>query len=274
MSILKQAAVLRTLKTIDPSTINKNSLAKSSFSIEVEADDFQDNSRFESMDVFLSFVDTFIDSKKETPKTLDDKDISVSDKLFINVPASDFTIAENGKPKYKITISGQQIIELLGLDTNLDRIAVGGKEADILRVRLAMKLNDGSIYTSTNVANDVTGQFFSSSFRYDADLVCISAGDWTMNLADAHSNGWDDAFITVNIDGKTTKYTVKSGAEADFTFNVPTDTKSLTFTYTVGPDKLKDEHAFTITAPNGNIVKRDWLDPKTKEIKKIDLCNE
>ena len=273
-SALEQGAVLRTISVTSPAIINKSNIAGSDLVLEIEADDFQNNTRFESMDVFVSFVDTFVDREGETSTTLDDEDISSTEELVSNIPGSAFTAAANGKPRYTLTVNGQQAVDLLNLTPNLDRVDGG----DIFRVRLAMNLNDGSVFTNTNVGDNVTGQFFASPFRYDAQVVCIletpPTGDWSIAGQDSYGDGWNGASITVNVDGAPFYEFLVSEAQAtDNTeiITIPANAQTLNFVYNSGA--WDSEVSFQITAPSGNVVADVTPSPSAGEIN-LNLCNE
>lgn len=275
LDVLEQAAVLRTISFTSPAIINKSDPGSSDLVIEIEADDFQNNTRFESVDVFISFIDTFIDRENETETTLDDEDVSAAEVLVGNITASEFTAGgADGKPQYTLTINGTQAIDLLGLDSKFPQVDGG----DIFRVRLAMKLNDGSVFSSDNVNGNVTGQFFSSGFRYDANVVCILAtpptGDWIIAGQDNFGDGWNGASITINIDGEEAGEFMVSAAqetENEETFTIPADAQSLTFVFNGG--SFDEEISFQITAPSGNVVANVEPSPSIGEIN-LNLCNE
>ncbi|UZO79185.1 hypothetical protein NBT05_09400 [Aquimarina sp. ERC-38] len=165
---LESAAVLRTLELVNLE-VDINDITNSQIAVRVQADDFVNNAQFESVDVFVSFVDTFIDTDGDLTMTdRDDEDISRPDALVRNIAASEFTMDEKGKPVNTITIDAAEAISLLNLEDDLDRVDGG----DIFRVRLAIKLNNGLVFTNTNLNGNVTGLFFNSPFRYDASVVC------------------------------------------------------------------------------------------------------
>jgi len=270
-SALTQGAVLRTISYSSPAIVNKNDVAGSDIVIELEADDFQNNTRFASMDVYVSFADRFFDKDGTTDTTLDDEDISVGEELLLSVPASEFTAAENGKPRYTLTVNAQDVVDLLGLGPNLDRLDGG----DIFRTRVAMILEDGSVFTSSNVGDNVTGQFFAAPFRYEADVVCILAtpptGEWTIAGQDSYGDGWNGASITVNIDGESALEFVVDVDENTESFTVPADAQSLNFVYNAG--SFDGEVSFQITAPSGNVVADVVPSPSAGEIN-LNLCQE
>lgn len=274
LDILEQGAVLRTISQSNPTIVNKSNPAGSDIAIEVEADDFQNGTRFESMNIYLSFVDSFVDTEMETETDQDDEDISTVEELFMSVPAGSFSEGPDGKPRYNITVNGQEAIDLLNLNSSVEQIDGG----DIFRVRLEMILNDGSVFTSTNVNTNVTGQFFAAPFRYDASVVCILAtpptGEWMIAGQDSFGDGWNGASITVNIDGAVAAEFLVSGEQGtanSMTFNVPDDAQSLSLVY--NPGDFDSENSFQITAPSGNVVADVAPSPTAGEIN-LNLCNE
>ncbi len=287
LNVVEQAAVLRTITENTAFTVNKSNPSESNIVIEVEADDFQNNTRFESMDVFISLVDTFVDRDRETTTTNDDEDVSVADVLLMNVPASSF---ENGgddnKPRFTITINGQAALDLLNPD--LTRIDGG----DIIRVRLAMKLKDGSVFTSTNVNTNVTGNFFNSGFRYDATVVCIlppPAGDYRVDMQDSFGDGWQ---TTTNNGGPGIKITLSNGEVIEVglctkyepsPFDCVNDESMGTATVTI-PEGIESaewnfpgdrfgEISFQIFAPSGNLIASYEAGSSAGPIP-LNLCNE
>ncbi|WP_437371826.1 hypothetical protein [Maribacter litoralis] len=287
LSALEQAAVLRTITPPDVTTINKSNPSESTITLVVEADDFQDNTRFESMDIFVSLVDTFIDVDQETSTTFDDEDASVDDMLLLNVPASSFIAGgEDGKPQYTVVVNGQDVIDLLNPD--LTRVDGG----DIFRIRLGMNLNDGSVFTSTNVNGNVTGQFFSSPFRYDATVVCIlppPAGEYRIDMQDSFGDGWQ---TTTNDGGPGITVTLSNGEIIEFGLCTPYEASP--FDCTVGleqgsttvtlPEGLESavwnfpgdnwgEISFQIYAPSGNLIASYEPGSPAGPIP-LNLCNE
>ncbi len=73
-------------------------------------------------------------------------------------------------------------------------------------------------------------------------------GDWTIDMIDLWGDGWDGAFVTVEIDGTSTDYTIADGDSATHVFNVPAGTTALRISYTSGA--WEEEHVYTITNPN------------------------
>lgn len=289
LDALKQAAVLRTIDVVSPRNINKSAPAGSDFFVEVEADDFQGGTRFASMEVYLSLLDNFVDLEGETETELDDENISIPDVLFTTIPASEFTISsESGKPRYTLNINGADAISTLNIGDNLPRVDGG----DIIRVRLAMILEDGSVYTSSNVNGNVTGQFFASGFQYDNTVVCIldspPAGDYTVVMQDSYGDGWQTSTgsggpgITVTLsNGDEIQVGLCSGSASPYDcINEPsagTDTvtipEGLTSADWFFPGDFYGEISFQIFAPSGNLIASYEAGSAAGPIP-LNLCNE
>lgn len=77
-------------------------------------------------------------------------------------------------------------------------------------------------------------------------------GDWTIYFEDLYGDGWDGAFITVEIDGVSTDYTLNAGSSGTEIVNVPAGTTVLRFSYTAG--SYEEEHVYTIETPTGEII--------------------
>ena len=290
LDILEQAAVLRTIDQVSPANINKNDPGSSEFFVEVEADDFQNNTRFSSMEVYISLVDNFVDRDGETETELDDEDISISDVLFTTVSASEFTISsESGKPRYTVSFTGAEAISALEIGDNLPRVDGG----DIIRVRLAMILEDGSVYTSTNVNGNVTGQFFASGFRYDNTVVCVlpspPAGDYTLVMQDSYGDGWQTSNgsggpgITITLSngeileaGLCSAYettydcTAGDGFAGTTTVTIPEGLTSADWYF---PGDFYAEISFQIYAPSGNLI-ASYAVGSGEGLIPLNLCNE
>lgn len=290
LNALEQAAVLRTIDVVSPRNINKSAPESSEFFVEVEADDFQDGTRFASMEVYLSLLDNFVDLDGDTESELDDEDISIPDVLFTTIPASEFTIStESGKPRYRLSINGADAISTLNIGDNLSRVDGG----DIIRVRLAMILEDGSVFTSSNVNGNVTGQFFASGFQYDNTIVCIldspPAGDYTVVMQDSYGDGWQTSSnsggpgITVTLsngeeiqvglcssNGTPSYPCIDDGSAGTATVTIPEGLTSADWFF---PGDFYGEISFQIYAPSGNLIASYDAGSAEGPIP-LNLCNE
>ena len=61
-------------------------------------------------------------------------------------------------------------------------------------------------------------------------------GTWIVEMDDLYGDGWDGAFLTIEIDGVATNYTVSAGqgSAATHIINVPAGTAELVISYTSG----------------------------------------
>ncbi|GAA3565292.1 hypothetical protein [Snuella lapsa] len=99
---------------------------------------------------------------------------------------------------------------------------------------------------------DETG--YRNAFEFSFAIPCPPnnnpiSGDWTIDMTDLFGDGWDGAFVTVEIDGSTTDYTIPATDAATHVFNVPSGTGVLRISYTSG--SWEEEHVYTITNPDG-----------------------
>ena len=60
------------------------------------------------------------------------------------------------------------------------------------------------------------------------------------------------AFVTVDIDGTTTQYTIAAGSAATHIVNVPAGTARLVISYTAGA--FEEEHVYTVQKPDGTVL--------------------
>ncbi len=94
---------------------------------------------------------------------------------------------------------------------------------------------------------------YRNAFEFEFAIPCPPnndpiSGDWTIEMTDLYGDGWDGAFLTVEIDGASTNYTIVDGDSATHTFTVPAGTGVLRISYTSGA--WEEEHIYTITNPN------------------------
>ena len=181
--------------------------------------------------------------------------------LLTTIPASAFTQGPFGLPRGDVSITFTELLTTLGLQSgeydNLDNFSL----------RLVANLNDGREFTNNANGTVTGGSFFSSPFAYNISIACIPitpfTGDYTLEILDSFGDGWDGAFITVDIDGTTTDYTT-AGSGDTYVINVPDGTSSLTFSYT--PGNFEGEHTYTLTAPTGEIAASDGPGPAPGDI--------
>ena len=71
-------------------------------------------------------------------------------------------------------------------------------------------------------------------------------------MQDLYGDGWDGAFVTVDIDGATTQYTILGGSAQTHVVNVPAGTQKLVISYTTGA--FEEEHVYTVEKPDGTVL--------------------
>ncbi len=98
---------------------------------------------------------------------------------------------------------------------------------------------------------------YRNAFEFGFAIPCppetgAIAGDWIFDMQDLYGDGWDNAFVTVDIDGTTTDYTVAAGSAATHIVNVPDGTTRLVISYT--PGAYEEEHVYTVQKPDGTVL--------------------
>lgn len=143
-----------------------------------------------------------------------------------------------------------------------DILATAGVSADDLgggdKIRFLGTVTSsitGEAFTIDNYSATITGQPEQlQAFNFFVLLKCPAVDDatvggtWTLDLIDLYGDGWDGAFLTVDINGATTDYTLLGGSGGSFDIDVP-DGAALVFSYTSGA--YEEEHVFSITGPDG-----------------------
>ncbi len=98
---------------------------------------------------------------------------------------------------------------------------------------------------------------YRNAFEFGFAIPCPQetgdfVGDWVFDMADSFGDGWDGAFVTVDIDGVTTDYTVDGGFGQMHTVTIPSGTQRLVISYTRG--SFEEEHTYTVTKPDGTVL--------------------
>ncbi|MBA3985558.1 MAG: hypothetical protein H0X63_03060 [Flavobacteriales bacterium] len=134
--------------------------------ITVDVIDVEMGGLAEKIDVFLSFSDN----------NPDDGDNSFAETLIETIPASAF-VTGGEFPRVTITLNGGDIQSQFGL-TEDDY--TGG---DVFKLRLALTLTDGRVFTDTNVSNIVAGGlFYRSPFVYNISVTCPLGEDFIVGM--------------------------------------------------------------------------------------------
>lgn len=150
-----------------------------------------------------------------------------------------------------ISITYDEIATALGLTTA--DISAG----DFVRFLGTATGKDGKVWTFENFSASITGQPEQlQAFNFVVLIKCAPitdatvGGTWIANLQDSYGDGWDGAFLTFEIDGSGTDYTVSGGQgfEAIYEIDVP-DGAELIISYTSG--SFEGEHTFDLTSPDG-----------------------
>lgn len=247
-SSIQQAAVLTTQGTATGTNFNKFDVPGSNLTVTVAFRDFGNNDSMESVDMLVKFVDATPDALGNTLK--------VPEAPLTTLSPDDFTVGDSGYPENTFTLNGSAALTALGItEDDID----GG---DQLILRYALNLSDGRTFSSDNVGVSVATTSHLTPFRYAANIVCFNifeAGDWILNMNDSYGDGWDGAFLTANINGVETAYTVNGGFGEVATISLPANAQ-FTLVYTSG--SFEGEHSYTLTDPSGNIVVVDGPGPE------------
>jgi len=252
------------LRTVDAGgVINRTDIAGSTYAItgELVSAKKEDVS---SVAIMVEFVDRTTDNDPST-----DDDASIEAVLVATSDVSSLTTNSNGLPEASFSIPISEATTALGLDL----ASIDGGDQFLFWV--VINMTDGRQFQKQNSGDSVTGElFFSSPMVYTGSVVCIlptpPTGDWIIEMVDSYGDGWDGAFITAIIDEVGTDYTATDFG-TNHTINVPSNTASLSFTYT--PGSFESEHSFIIKAPSGNLVSEQGPGPTAGEIT-LNLCNE
>ncbi|MCL6272629.1 hypothetical protein M3P19_01345 [Muricauda sp. 2012CJ35-5] len=258
---VERGAVLRTV-SFESTTFNVFDPA-SIFGVTIEEQDLLDGGLLSNMEIYVGFVDN----------TSSNGTTTAAETLVSTVAASEFTNGPNNLPRTSFSVSLGEALSALGIVNDPANVTGG----DQIAIRLVVNLTDGRSFTDVDATGNVSGgSFFSSPYVYRAGINCIPTapvtGDYELTMDDSYGDGWDGAFITVDIDGTTTDYTV-SVAQATTnteTINVPDGTTTLVWTYT--PGNFEGEHTYELIAPSGETAAAGGPGPTPGNIV-LNICN-
>ncbi len=154
----------------------------------------------------------------------------------------------------EISIPYTDIATALGI--SIDEISGG----DFIRFLGKSVGTDGSVFEYDNFTGSITGQIEQrQAYNFIVLVKCSPitdatiTGNWIVEMQDLYGDGWDGAFLTFEIDGVSTNYTVSAGAGSAAThiIEVPAGTSQLVISYTSGA--FEEEHVFTIETPDGDV---------------------
>jgi hypothetical protein len=150
-----------------------------------------------------------------------------------------------------ISFSYEDLATLMGITTA--DISPG----DFVRFLGTSTGKDGRVWTFENFSASITGQPEQlQAYNVVVLIKCANitdatvGGTWIADLQDSYGDGWDGAFLTFEIDGNETDYTVSGGQAfgATYEIDVP-DGAELIISYTSG--SFEGEHTFDLTSPDG-----------------------
>lgn len=231
-------AILRTLNS-DLPVVDRNNPDATNLSVQVEFDDFLEQNTLESVDVFMSFVDT---------SPVNNQLLSFDEAQLGTVPSSEFSAGDSGKLTGTISANIGEAMSAIGVT---QAQIYGG---DVFLIRLSLNTTNGQVFSSDNVGTKIQGSSaFLSPFRYSTSVVCPPpAGTWTIDMADSYGDGWNGAAIAVNLNGTTTNQTISDGSTGSVDIEVPSGSSVLVFSYVNGA--WDSEATFTITSPDGVVT--------------------
>lgn len=129
--------------------------------------------------------------------------------------------------------------------------------ADVIEFSSVSTGLNGKELRYSDLTGDLSGQAeqhqaYDFSIAISCAPVSSPAGTWKVEMKDVYGDGWDGAYLTAEVNGISTNYTVtpNQATAATHLITVPTG-GTLTWSYTTG--NYEEEHVFTITAPNGTV---------------------
>ncbi|WP_158974218.1 hypothetical protein [Cellulophaga sp. L1A9] len=188
----------------------------------------------------------------------DGTNLSEDEALYTSIEVSTMTLEidpeDEEDPGTRTTNFEISVLELLGPDLSVEALDLG----DEFQIRYELITQDGRIITT-----DESGTEY---FDLIPTTECIQlnrdapvAGEYTIEFEDLYGDGWDGAFITVEIGGASQDYTLETGSSSEVKFTVPEGTSTLVLTYNSGI--YEEEHKYVIIDPNGNLAFSDGPEP-------------
>lgn len=165
-----------------------------------------------------------------------------------------------------LTITMDEIASALGIATSdigfgdtFDFVGTAVNEAGTIYTSERQRFDQDTkeVTGGNNSADLLDEDGYRNAFEFGFAIPCPAeagdfAGDWTFEMIDLYGDGWDNAFVTVDIDGTATNYTVEAGSSQNHIVNVPAGTQRLVISYT--PGSFEEEHVYTVTKPDGTII--------------------
>jgi hypothetical protein len=175
VDVTTAGAVLRTVADDSNSNVLNSSDGASTWSQVIEAQDQENGSLLESVDVFVTIRDLSPDNG-ETP---------TSEALVKTIPAADFTTGPVGLPRVTAMATFAEATSAMGLSDS--DYAPG----DLYVFEVRLNLTDGRTFGAADAAGIITGGYWASPYRYNAALICSPVpGDYTVDMHDSYGDGW------------------------------------------------------------------------------------
>lgn len=165
-----------------------------------------------------------------------------------------------------ITITTADIASALGIDIadvgfgdtfNFTGTAVNRQGVVYSSDRMAFDSETKEVTGGNNTNDIIDEDGYRNAFEFGFAIPCPPetgdiAGNWIIDMQDSYGDGWDNAFVTVDIDGATTTYTVVAGSAQTHIVNIPAGTQRLVISYT--PGAFEEEHTYTVEKPDGTVL--------------------
>jgi hypothetical protein len=275
-------AVLRTVADDSNSNVLNSSDGTSFWSQVIEAQDQENGSLLESVDVFVTIRDLSPDNGETPP----------SEALVKTIPAADFTTGPLGLPRATAMATFAEATSAMGLS------AAEYAPGDLYVFEVRLNLTDGRTYGAKDAAGIITGGYWASPYRYNAALVCSPVpGDYTIDMHDSYGDGWQTDGgnggngITVTLTdadgnesviefGMCTQYadgsflnigncTPNSGFDATTVVTIPAGTATAIWE---NPGDEYQEISFEIYAPDGSLLLAVGLGEGTPGLMPVTNC--
>jgi hypothetical protein len=215
---------------------------------------------FESIDVFLRYTDNREDD--------DPNNVSRDEELFTTFAKSDLDLSGE-YPVINFSFTSTEFNDFFNLEE--EQYDQGGR----IRIRFALVMSDGRVFSSDNLNNVVSGgAFYRSPFEYSFNMICLpdvpQPGTWTVDLQDSFGDGWNGAEVVVTIDGVETTIGLPSGSSGSESFEVPVGSEVLSIKYSSG--EYDGEVTFQVTAPSGDEILDAGPSPAVDQ-ELVDYCS-
>ncbi len=162
-----------------------------------------------------------------------------------------------------VTVTMAEIASALGIDVATvnfgDTFSFAGTAENLNGLvytseRQAYDSDTQAITGGNNTADIIDEDGYRNAFEFGFAIPCPQetgnfAGTWVLDMIDLYGDGWDGAFVTFEIDGAKTDYTIADGSAAVHNVVVPAGTQKLVVSYTSGA--FEEEHVYTVTKPDG-----------------------